>query len=165
MEFSYLSTIVFLPLAGALVIALIPRLSSSLVKYMAATFTLAALALSLVLFFRFDRSISGAMQFEEIQTWIPFINANYHLGVDGLSLPMVILTSLLGFLAVLISWDVEHRTKEFFIWLLILETSILGVFCSLDLLLFFIFWEIEVIPMYFLISIWGSGRKEYSAIK
>jgi NADH-quinone oxidoreductase subunit M len=93
------------------------------------------------------------------------MNANYHLGVDGLSLPLVVLTTLIGFLVVLISWKVDFRVRQYFAWLLLLETSILGVFCSLDLLLFFIFWEIEVIPMYFLISIWGSGRKEYSAIK
>jgi len=105
------------------------------------------------------------MQFEELRAWIPQINANYHLGVDGLSLPLVILTTLLGFLAVLISWKMNLRVREYFAWLLLLETSILGVFCSLDLVLFFIFWEIEVIPMYFLISIWGTGRKEYSAIK
>jgi len=105
------------------------------------------------------------MQFEEVVSWIPAINANYHLGVDGLSLPLVLLTTLLGFLVVLISWKIDLRVREYFAWLLLLETSILGVFCSLDLLLFFIFWEIEVIPMYFLISIWGAGRKEYSAIK
>ncbi len=109
--------------------------------------------------------MAGTMQFEEVVSWIPAINANYHLGVDGLSLPLVLLTTLLGFLVVLISWKIDLRVREYFAWLLLLETSILGVFCSLDLLLFFIFWEIEVIPMYFLISIWGDGRKEYSAIK
>jgi len=82
-----------------------------------------------------------------------------------LSLPLIILMTLLGFLVVLLSWKIDLRTREYFAWLLLLETSILGVFCSLDLLLFFLFWEIEVVPMYFLISIWGTGRKEYSAIK
>ncbi len=93
------------------------------------------------------------------------INAYYHLGVDGLSLPLVILMTFLGFLVVLISWKIDLRPREYFAWLLLLETSILGVFTSLDLLLFFLFWEIEVIPMYFLISIWGTGRREYSAMK
>jgi len=97
--------------------------------------------------------------------WIAPLNAHYHLGVDGLSLPFVVLTAFLGFLAVLVSWKIDLRLREYFAWLLLLETSILGVFASLDLLLFFIFWEIEVIPMYFLITIWGAGRKEYSAIK
>ena len=83
----------------------------------------------------------------------------------GLCLPLVLLTAFLGFMVVLISWKIHERVREYFAWLLLLEMSILGVFCSLDLLLFFLFWEIEVIPMYFLISIWGTGRKEYSSIK
>jgi NADH-quinone oxidoreductase subunit M len=164
MNFNFLSLMIFLPLVGVLGIALIPRLSSRAVKYLALAFTLAVLAIALLLLFRFDRGASG-IQFEEVYSWIPALNAHYHLGVDGISLPLVVLTSLLGVIAVLVSWKVENRTKEFFIWLLILESSILGVFCSLDMLLFFIFWEIEVVPMYFLISIWGSGRKHYSATK
>ncbi|RJO62859.1 MAG: NADH-quinone oxidoreductase subunit M [Dehalococcoidia bacterium] len=164
MNFNLLSLIVFLPLVGVLAIALIPRLSSKAVKYLALVATLSVLALALLLLFFFDRGASG-IQFEELYSWIPAINAHYHLGVDGISLPMVVLTAFLGLVAVLISWKVENRVKEFFIWLLVLESSILGVFCSLDLLLFFVFWEIEVIPMYFLISIWGNGRKQYSATK
>jgi len=109
--------------------------------------------------------MAGIIQFEEKVSWIPAINANFHLGVDGLSLPMILLTAFLGLMVVLISWKVHDRVREYFAWLLLLETSILGVFCSLDLLLFFIFWEIEVIPMYFLISKWGTGRRDYSAIK
>ena len=144
--------------------ALIPRLSTRAVKYLSLVATLSVLALALFLLFRFDRGANG-IQFEELYSWIPAINAHYHLGVDGISLPMVVLTAFLGLVAVLISWNVENRAKEFFIWLLVLESSILGVFCSLDLLLFFVFWEIEVVPMYFLISIWGSGRKQYSATK
>jgi NADH-quinone oxidoreductase subunit M len=164
MGFNYLSTIVFLPAVGAILIAFIPGLSGRLIKWLAAIFTFVSLALSLYLFAIFDRSL-GAIQFEENFSWISAINAHYHLGVDGLSLPLVILMTLLGFLVVLISWKIDLRPREYFAWLLLLETSILGVFCSLDLLLFFLFWEIEVIPMYFLISIWGTGRKEYSAIK
>jgi NADH-quinone oxidoreductase subunit M len=165
--FSYLSLIIFLPLAGAAVIALVPGLSSRAARYIAAFFTLVPLALSLTLFALFDRSsaMAGAIQFEENIPWIPAISASFHLGVDGLSLPLVLLTTLIGFLVILISWKIDLRVREYFAWLLLLETSILGVFCSLDLLLFFIFWEIEVIPMYFLISIWGSGKKEYSATK
>ena len=167
MSFNYLSTIIFLPVAGAILIAFIPGLSARLIKRIAAIFTFVPLALSIFLFCQFDRSLgaAGVIQFEEKLSWIPAINAHYHLGVDGLSLPLVILTAFLGFLVVLISWKIDLRPKEYFAWLLLLETSILGVFCSLDLLLFFVFWEIEVIPMYFLISIWGTGRKEYSAIK
>jgi len=165
--FNYLTTIIFLPLAGAILIAFLPGLRDGLIKRIAAVFTFIPLALSIILFCTFDRSLgaAGVIQFEEKLSWIPAINAHYHLGVDGLSLPLVLLMSFLGFLVVLISWKIDLRPREYFAWLLLLETSILGVFCSLDLLLFFLFWEIEVIPMYFLISIWGTGRKEYSAIK
>lgn len=158
-----LSLIVFAPLIGALAIGLWPRLSARGIRLTALVFTALSLAVSLILFIRFE--CGGGMQFEDLLNWIPALNVHYHLGVDGLSLPLVILTSLLGVVAVLISFQITERLKQYFIWLLILETSILGVFCSLDLLLFFIFWEIEVIPMYFLISVWGSGRKNYSATK
>jgi len=167
LDFPYLTTIIFLPVVGAIFIAFLPGLSSKAIKRLAAIFTFAALALSISVFCNFDRSLAaiGVIQFEENLSWIPAINAHYHLGVDGLSLPLMILMTFLGFLVVLISWKINLRPREYFAWLLLLETSILGVFCSLDLLLFFIFWEIEIIPMYFLISVWGTGRREYSAIK
>jgi NADH-quinone oxidoreductase subunit M len=165
--FNYLTTILFLPAVGAIIIALISKKDDALIKRVAAIFTGIPLALSIYLFAAFDRSLgaAGAIQFEEYYLWIAPLNAHYHLGVDGLSLPLVLLTTLLGFLAVFISWKIHDRPRQYFAWLLLLETSIIGVFVSLDLLLFFIMWEIEVIPMYFLISIWGSGRREYSAIK
>lgn len=163
-DFYPLSLIIFLPVVGALLIAFFPGLSNGTIKRWAAFFTFLSFALSLVMFALFDRSESG-FQFVEKASWIPQIGINYHLGVDGLSLPMVLLTTMLGFLAVFVSWKVDLRCREYFAWLLILEASILGVFCSLDLLLFFLFWEIEVVPMYFLISIWGGGRREYSAMK
>ncbi|MFQ6122314.1 MAG: NuoM family protein [Dehalococcoidales bacterium] len=167
MTFNYLTTIIFLPLVGAILIAFISGLSDRTIKRIAALFTFIPLVAAVGVFYRFDRSpaAAGVIQFEEKLPWIAPLNAHYHLGVDGLSLPLVLLTAFLGFLAVLISWKIDLRPREYFAWLLVLETSIMGVFTSLDLLLFFIFWEIEVIPMYFLISIWGSGRKEYSAIK
>ena len=167
MDFPYLTAIIFLPVVGAILIAFMPNLSDRLIRRMAAIFTLIPLALSIILFLGFDKSAgaAGVIQFEEKLSWIPTINAYYHLGVDGLSLPLVILMAFLGFMVVLISWKISLRLREYFAWLLLLETSILGVFISLDLLLFFVFWEIEVIPMYFLISIWGTGRKEYSAMK
>ncbi len=167
MGFNWLSTILFLPLVGAIIIAFVLKKDEVLIKRVAAVFTGIPLVLAIYLFVAFDRSASmaGVFQFEEKYLWIGPLNAYYHLGVDGLSLPLVLLTAFLGFLAVLISWKVHERPREFFAWLLLLETSILGVFMSLDLLLFFIMWEIEVIPMYFLISIWGSGRRAYSAIK
>jgi len=167
LDFNYLTTIIFMPIVGAIIITLVPGLSSRMIRYVASLFTIIPLAISLFLFISFDRSFAmvGTFQFEEIFSWIAPINAHYHLGVDGLSLPLVLLTTMIGFLVTLISWKVNLRVREYFAWLLLLETSILGVFCSLDLLLFFVFWEIEIIPMYFLISNWGSGRKEYSAMK
>ena len=164
MSFPYLSIIVFLPLIGAIVIALLPGATPRQVKRTAALFTSVVFILSVALFFMFDRSLSGP-QFVEQASWIPALNVQYYLGVDGLSLPMLILTAMLGLIAVLVSWKIDLRAREYFAWLLILETGILGVFCSLDLILFFLFWEVELIPMYLLISIWGSGRKEYSAMK
>jgi NADH-quinone oxidoreductase subunit M len=165
--FNYLSTILFLPAVGSIIIALIPGLSGRTIKNIAAVFTFLSLALAIYLFVIFDRAptAAGIIQFEENFLWIAPLKAYYHLGVDGLSMPLLLLTAFLGFLAVLISWKVHERQREYFAWLLLLETSIIGVFVSLDLLLFFIAWEIEVIPMYFLISIWGSGRREYSAMK
>jgi NADH-quinone oxidoreductase subunit M len=164
LDIPYLSIIIFSPLLGALLVAFLPQLEARSVKRIAAAFTFIPLALSLALFLAFKPGGNG-IGFEEKLSWIPQLNIQYYLGVDGISLPLLLLTALLGFLAVLISWKIELRPREYFAWLLILETSILGVFASLDLVLFFLFWEIEVVPMYFLISIWGTGRKEYSAIK
>ena len=164
MSFPYLSTIVFLPVIGAIVIALLPRANPRRIKLTAAAFTAVSFVLSLAVLFMFDRGLAGP-QFVEQASWIPAINVQYFLGIDGLSLPLLLLTTLIGFIAVLVSWKIDLRVREYFAWILLLETGILGVFCSLDLVLFFIFWEVEIIPMYLLISIWGSGRKEYSAIK
>jgi NADH-quinone oxidoreductase subunit M len=162
-----LSIVIFLPALGAIIIACISNSRARLIKYVAALFTLIPLILGLVVFFKFDRSsaMAGIMQFDANVSWIPLIKAFYHVGLDGISMPLFLLMDFLGFLVVLISWKIDLRPREYFAWLLLLETSILGVFASLDILLFFIFWEIEVIPMFFLISIWGSGRKEYSALK
>ena len=164
MSFPYLSTIIFLPVIGAILIALLPGANPKRIKLTAAFFTSVAFVLSLALFFMFDRSLAGP-QFVEQVSWIPSINVQYYLGVDGLSLPMLLLTSMLGLIAVLVSWKIDLRVREYFAWLLVLETGILGVFCSLDLILFFLFWEVEILPMYLLISLWGTGRKEYSAMK
>jgi NADH-quinone oxidoreductase subunit M len=166
LDSGHLLAIILLPAAGSLLIAFIPGLSERLIRYIAAAFTLVSLIMAVVVFAGFDRALGGFQyQLKTSTPWIGAINANFHLGVDGLSLPLVLLTAFLGFMVVLISWKIHERVREYFAWLLLLEASILGVFCSLDLLLFFIFWEIEVIPMYFLISTWGTGRREYSSIK
>ncbi|MBM4406298.1 MAG: NADH-quinone oxidoreductase subunit M [Chloroflexi bacterium] len=133
-------------------------------RWMAAAFSIATLVLSLIVWARLDLGIDGP-QFVQRNEWIKAFNVEYFIGVDGLSAPLVTLTALSAVAGVFISWHVHKRVKEFFFWLLLLESGILGVFVSLDMLLFFLFWEVELIPMYMLISIWGSGRKEYSAIK
>jgi NADH-quinone oxidoreductase subunit M len=161
----YLSAIVFLPLLGAVAIAFISKENLKAIRMTAAAFTGAALALSLALLPQFSQKASGP-QFVEKAVWIDNFNIQYFLGVDGLSLPLVVLTTLLTFLAVLASWNsINKRVKEYNALLLILATGILGVFTSLDLLLFFLFWEVELIPMYLLIGIWGGPRREYAAIK
>ena len=158
-----LSLVLFLPAVGAIIIALFMKQAKA-VRLTAALFTLASFIIALALFIGFDRDVGG-IQFVEQMNWISSIGAEYYLGVDGLSMPLMLLTAFLGFLAVFVSWKIKDRVREYFIWLLLLETGILGVFCSLDLLLFFLFWEVELIPMYMLISIWGGGRRIYSATK
>lgn len=167
MNLNLLSWIIFLPVIGLVIIALLPKPSQKTVKWIALIAALASFIVSMVVFFNFKMTAAtaGHMQFVEKVLWIPTINSYYSLGVDGLSLPLVILMTFLGVVSVLISWKIQLRPKEYFIWILMLESSILGVFMSLDLILFFLFWEVELIPMFFLISIWGSGRKEYAAYK
>lgn len=162
--FPYLTVTVFLPALGALVLALWPRPSDRAVRWTAALFTGLALVNALAVAFRFDRA-NPDLQFVERVAWVPALNIQYFLAVDGLSLPLLLLTALLGFLAVFVSWSIDVRVKEYHIWLLVLETGVLGVFTAMDLLLFFLFWEVELVPMYFLIAIWGTGRREYSALK
>ncbi|MCL5960950.1 MAG: NADH-quinone oxidoreductase subunit M [Chloroflexi bacterium] len=160
----YLTIITFLPLLGAIVTAAIPSKYDRAIKFSAAGFALLALVLSLVVALQFDSSKSG-LQFVEKAPWIPQLGISYFLGVDGLNLPMVVLTTLLTVLAVLASWNIKPNPKEYFALILMLEVGILGVFVSLDLLLFFLFWEVELIPMYLLIAKWGGPRREYAAIK
>jgi NADH-quinone oxidoreductase subunit M len=163
-----LTIIVFLPLAGVAAIALLPREREDRAKWIAAAVTAVTLCLTLSLFVDYDRG-AGGFQYIDSTTWLDSdladFTLNYTVGVDGLSLAMVMLTSFLFLVAALVSWRIEMKPREYFAWMLILETSLLGVFSALDFVLFFLFWEIELIPMYFLISIWGTGRKLYSAWK
>jgi len=162
-----LTATVFLPIAGGLVILLLLRGDRN-IRYVAVLIALADLVLSMVVFGLFDQG-AGADRFQFVDrfTWIPgeTLKASYFLGVDGLSAPLVGLTGLLGFCAVMASWHIKLRVREYFFWLLALQTAVMGVFSTLDLLLFFFFWELELVPMYMLISTWGTGRKEYSAMK
>jgi NADH-quinone oxidoreductase subunit M len=163
-----LTVIVFLPVVAAVIIALLQRDLERHARIIATVATGIVLIATLALFAMFDRTEEG-LQFTEQFTWIDAgslgFDVQYFLGVDGLSLPMVVLTGFLFLVGVLVSWNMELRPKEYFAWLLALETGVMGVFVAQDLLLFFVFWEVELLPMYFLISIWGSGRKNYSAMK
>jgi NADH-quinone oxidoreductase subunit M len=168
-EFNGILTItVFLPALAALLIVLFRplRLKDDVIRWFAMLSTVATFALSLVVFLAYDRE-AGGVQFVDHLTWLSAetIKSSYLLGVDGLSAPLVLLTGLLGMAAAFASRNIELRVSEYFIWLLLLEAAVMGVFVSLDLLLFFVFFEFEVIPMFLLISIWGSGRPRYSAMK
>jgi NADH-quinone oxidoreductase subunit M len=164
-----LTFIVFFPVIGALGIATLPRDQERQARWMALAVSVAVLAAGVALFGLFDRESDDLLQFTEQFRWIRAEEAGfdiqYFLGVDGLGLTMVLLTAFLFVVAVLVSWNVELRPREYFAWLLALETGVMGVFTAQDLILFFLFWEVELVPMYFLISIWGSGRKSYSAMK
>ena len=173
MEFmGLLTATVFLPLAGALVIAGLLR-GDQRIRIFAVLVALADLALAIVVFAAFDTDSPSRFQLIDKFNWIgpdsvfdnQTFDANYFLGVDGLSAPLVMLTGLLGLCAVMASWSIKLRVKEYFVWLLVLQTAVMGVFTSMDFLLFFLFWELELLPMFLLISIWGTGRKEYSAMK
>ncbi|MBI3643845.1 NADH-quinone oxidoreductase subunit M [Candidatus Acetothermia bacterium] len=160
-----LSLITFLPAFGALLIGLIPRERKTGIRSMAIAISLLTLALSFGLFMTFD-SVHLGMQFEEQAQWIPQIGITYHVGVDGISLFLIMLTTFLVPLLLFAPWDaIRDRIKLFSMMLLILETAVIGVFISLDLVLFYIFWEAMLIPMYFIIGIWGGERGSYAAIK
>jgi NADH-quinone oxidoreductase subunit M len=165
-------TVFFPAIAAAVVLLTVPRDDQSQARWLALLSTVTVFVTSLVLVVAFDRSPAAgdaAFQFESQATWIDAATAGFdvqfHFGVDGLGMTMVVLTTFLFVVATLVSFGITHRAREYFIWLLALETGVLGVFSALDLIMFFLFWEVELLPMYMLISIWGSGRREYSAMK
>ncbi len=159
-----LSWIIWLPIIGMVGIAFIPREKELLIKQFSAVITGIQLVLAIYLWTRFNSGI-GSFQFMERADWIPSFNISYILGVDGLSLPMVFLTALLGFLGVFVSWNINRAVKGYFALFLLLNTGIMGVFLSLDFFLFYVFWEVMLLPMYFLIGMWGGPQREYAAIK
>ena len=159
-----LSWLIWLPIIGMVAIAFIPRDKEDVIKITAAVATGLQLLLTLVLWQNFDAG-NGGMQFMERAEWIPSFNITYILGVDGLSLPMAILTALLCFIGVFVSWNINKAVKGYFALFLLLDTGIMGVFFSMDFFLFYIFWEVMLLPMYFLIGIWGGPQREYAAIK
>ena len=135
------------------------------IRLVGATFAGISLVLSALVYFGYDYASAQKLQFVEELPWLPQIGINYILGVDGISLPMVLLNGLVIFTGALISWNIENRTREYWVLLLLLAAGVYGVFVSIDLFLFFVFYELAVLPMYLLIGIWGSTRKEYGAMK
>ncbi|MBI5197242.1 MAG: NADH-quinone oxidoreductase subunit M [Nitrospirae bacterium] len=172
-DFPILTWITFVPLIGAALVLLIPRTREALIKWVSLVFTAIHFGLAILLLTAFNPDIGGmklgaihsGMQFVERVPWIPNLGISYHVGVDGLSILMVLLSSLISLIAIISSWTVSDRVKEYFFLFLTLETGMMGVFVSLDLFLFFIFWEVMLIPMYFLIGMWGGPRRKYAAIK
>jgi NADH-quinone oxidoreductase subunit M len=165
LEHHILSVVLFTPLLGALVLLFIPREMENAHKIAGNVFGALGFLVSLPLL-RWWNPREKPFSFEESAEWIPSIGARYHLGIDGISLLLVMLTTFLGMIAILSSWSAIHqRTKEYYILLLLLQTGMIGVFVSLDFFLFYVFWEVMLVPMYFLIGVWGSDRRLYAAIK
>jgi NADH-quinone oxidoreductase subunit M len=167
MEDSYyiLSLILLLPVAGALVIGLFDKEAKLLIRTTGLVVSTAVFLCSAWLFVAFDPTVSG-MQFVEKYLWIPQLDSSYHLGVDGISMLLVVLTAFLTPLALLASWEsVTHRLKGFVVAMLLLEAGTLGVFMALDMFLFYVFWEFMLIPMYFIIGVWGGEDRIYAAVK
>jgi NADH-quinone oxidoreductase subunit M len=159
-----LSIVLFTPLAGLLVLLFIPSSNPRGIKLCANIAALIGFLVSLPLAFQFDSSQD--FQFVEKASWIPTLGATYHLGIDGLGLLLVMLTTAIGVIAILSSWNaIQDRLKEYYSFFLLLQTGMLGVFMARDFLLFFVFWETVLVPMYFIIAIWGGARRGYASIK
>ncbi|MBI2069957.1 MAG: NADH-quinone oxidoreductase subunit M [Elusimicrobia bacterium] len=158
-----LSSIIFLPMAGAAAIMLFP--SARAARWIALLTTVATFVLSLPLFFLFDKQMAQ-LQFTEQALWIPSWNIAYSVGVDGISLPFIFLAALLSILCVAVSWRaVETRTRAFYGALLVSETAMIGLFAAANLLLFYVFWELILVPIFLLIGVWGSTERVYAAVK
>ena len=173
-----LSWITFIPIIGMILILFVPKENQNAMKWTAAVATFLQLVIAVMIYFHFDRSLTGintqeGMQLVEKASWIDIrgvpwfgrIHVDYFVGVDGLSVPMVILTALISFIAVFASWNIPKALKGYMAMLLLLDTGMMGVFVSLDFFLFYVFWEVMLLPMYFLIGVWGGPRREYAAIK
>jgi NADH-quinone oxidoreductase subunit M len=174
----YLSWITFLPVVGMVVVLLVPRSSVSAMKWTALSATVLQLVIAGFIWMNFNAPLTGindpnSFQFVEKVRWIDLqgvawfgqVGVDYFMGIDGLSLPMVVLTALISFVGVIASWNIPKSQKGYFALFLLLDTGMMGVFVSLDMFLFYVFWELMLLPMYFLIGIWGGPRREYAAIK
>src|SRR6476619_2788481 len=161
----WLSLIWLSMLVPAIIMMFLKPEQKQAIRVVGTAFAFLSLALSLLVFFAYDYSSPQKFQFVEDLPWLPQVGINYILAVDGLSLPMLILNGFVIFTGALMSWNIENRAREYWILLLILTAGVYGVFVSVDLFLFFVFYELAVLPMYLLIGIWGSTRKEYGAMK
>jgi NADH-quinone oxidoreductase subunit M len=173
-----LSWITFLPIVGMVIVLFLQKENKNAVRWTSALFTGLQVILAAIIYFNFNRSMAGintqeGFQFLEKARWIDVksvawfgrVHIDYFMGIDGLSVLMVILTALISFIAVFASWNIEKSVKGYFALLLLLDTGMMGVFVSLDFFLFYVFWEVMLLPMYFLIGVWGGPRREYAAIK
>jgi NADH-quinone oxidoreductase subunit M len=166
-SFPILSLLTFLPLVGVVILALLPRDRTSLMRWTALLTSLAVFAVSLVVLVQFDPEVAGLQMAEKI-SWFRLagLDVDYFLGIDGLSILLVLLTTLLMALAIISTWSaITERVREFMIFFLLLEIGMIGVFLALDLFLFYVFWEFTLVPMYFLIGMWGGERRIYAAVK
>jgi NADH-quinone oxidoreductase subunit M len=161
----WLSLVTFLPLVGALIIAFVPRQNLPLIRWVALGTALVTWIVSLVILLGFDRDLTG-FQFVEVADWVPAFGIQYKLGIDGISMAMVVLSTTLTWICVLASFGpIKERVKEYMIAFLVLEVGMVGVFLALDTFLFYIFWEIVLVPMYLIIGIWGGANRIYATIK
>ena len=166
-----LSIILFTPLVGAILLLFVPKENKDAIRWIANIFALGGFLVSLPLVPWFwEQRFDTSQQFKFVEgvanNWIPSIGAGYVIGIDGISFLLIMLTTLLGWISILSSWTaIEDRVKEYYVWFLVLQTGMLGVFMALDFFLFFVFWEAMLVPMYLLIGIWGGPRKLYAAIK
>jgi NADH-quinone oxidoreductase subunit M len=164
MDFPFLTVIWLAPIVGAVTVLLIPKERFTEIRMTALFAAGVAMALSLVVYFTYDKGVGG-WQFEEVAEWVPSLGISYHVGADGVNLPLLALTGIVLFTGVMISWGITDRPREFFAFLLLLSGGVFGVFVSLDLVLLFFFYELAIFPMYVLIATWGSTRKEYASMK
>ncbi|KAA3653637.1 MAG: NADH-quinone oxidoreductase subunit M [Chloroflexi bacterium] len=160
----FISLVVFFPALAGLLLFLLPGDDKPLIRRMAFVLSLVPLVLVLLMWFNYDR-VDAGFQFVVMAEWLPALGSSYHMGIDGISLPMFLLTTILTPLAILASFSIEDKVKMYMVLFLIMETAMLGLFASLDLLIFFIFWEFGLVPMYFLIKIWGGKDRDYASFK
>ncbi|SJZ58224.1 complex I subunit 4 family protein [Selenihalanaerobacter shriftii] len=159
-----LSILIFTPLIGAIISLFLPKDNNDLIKKFALGVSLIPIVILGIMLTDFNFS-TGEMQFVEQLKWIPSLGVSYHLGVDGISFPLLIISAVITVMSIIASWNIDKRVKGFFAFMLLLETGLLGLFVALDYLLFYVFWEVVLVPMYFLIGIWGGKRRRYASIK